>query len=363
VQILHHKQPFPLESGAVLPELDIAYTTHGRLNTSKSNVVWICHALTANADPTDWWSDLVGVGKLFDPKDYYIVCANMLGSCYGTTGAASINPETGKPYRDTFPQVTIRDMVQAHQLLANHLGIERIYFMMGGSMGGQQAMEWAIQEPSRIERVGLLATSARHSPWGIAFNEAQRMAIEADLHRHPDDPEAGQRGLEAARAIAMLSYRHYDAYQSTQLDPDEDKLDDFRASSYQRYQGFKLRSRFDVHAYLTLTRAMDSHHVGRGRTSMEAALQRIKAEVLIIGISSDVLFPIEEQQFLAQHIPNAHFEVIDSQFGHDGFLVEYEAITEVVTPFLKGNLRTSSTKIVALQRQSGRAALPGSERF
>ncbi|MEN0006111.1 MAG: homoserine O-acetyltransferase [Bacteroidota bacterium] len=354
---------FPLESGEKLPALTIAYTAHGQLNEERSNVIWICHALTANADPFEWWEDLIGEGKLFDPVDYYIVCANMLGSCYGSSGAASINPATGKPYRDTFPLITIRDMVKAHQLLADHLGIQTIHLIMGGSMGGQQALEWSIIEPQRFEKVCLLATNASHSPWGIAFNEAQRMAIEADLQHDSESEHAGQKGLQAARAIAMLSYRHYDTFKNTQLDPEANKLENFRASSYQRYQGKKLSDRFDVFSYLTLSKAMDSHNVGRGRKSITNALKQVRAHVLIIGISSDVLFPIEEQQLMAQHIPNAQFEVIDSEYGHDGFLVEYESISKVVEPFLRGKLQTSSTKIVALQRQNGRAAIPGSERF
>lgn len=363
MKYLKHNQPFQLESGAILDSIQIAYTTYGRLDKNRANVVWVCHALTANADPIDWWSGLVGDGQLIDPNKHFIICANMLGSCYGSTGAKSKKPGTDEAYKAQFPFVSIRDMVQAHQLLARHLGIDKIQLIIGGSMGGQQALEWSIMEPERFQKMCLLASNAQHSPWGIAFNEAQRMAIEADLQKHPDSPEAGRKGLEAARAIAMLSYRHYSAYKETQMDADNEKLDDFKASSYQRYQGNKLWKRFDVYAYLSLSKSMDSHNVGRQRGSTEAALGKVKAETLVIGISSDLLFPLEEQQFLASNIPNAYFEVIDSQYGHDGFLVESEAITEVLGPFLEGKLKPSNTKVVALNRQSGRAALPGSEQF
>jgi len=279
-----HTKSFVLESGIELPELDIAYESYGELNAVKDNVIWICHALTANADAADWWGGLIGEGKLFDPEKHFIVCANMIGSCYGSTGPTSTNPATDKPYGKDFPLVTIRDMVAAHQLLQQHLGIDRIKLAIGGSMGGQQVLEWAITDPDLFEYIVPLAANAQHSPWGIAFNDAQRMAIKADPTIHDDTPEAGKNGMEAARAIAMLSYRHYQTYQRTQAEPNDEKIDDFRASSYQRYQGLKLRKRFNVWSYFALSRAMDSHNVGRGRGGVGAALQRIRAKTFAIGI-------------------------------------------------------------------------------
>lgn len=334
MNVLKIDSPITLESGTELPEVEVAYHTYGVLNEQKDNVVWVAHALTGNSDPADWWDGLIGVEKIFNPKEHFIVCANMLGSCYGTTGPGSINPATDKPYRADFPLVTIRDMVQLHQKLAAHLGIEKIRMGIGGSMGGQQILEWAITEPERFEYICLLATNARHSPWGIAFNEAQRMAIEASLSDGDSGPEAGRKGLEAARAIAMLSYRHYKTYLNTQSEPSDDRLDEFRASSYQRYQGKKLWERFDVYAYLTLSKAMDSHNVGRGRGGLEKALALVRAKTLIIGIQSDVLFPIEEQMLLANCIPDAKIQLLDSIYGHDGFLVEFETIAAIIRHFL-----------------------------
>ncbi|MBL7792136.1 MAG: homoserine O-acetyltransferase [Saprospiraceae bacterium] len=355
-----HSEPFHLEAGGSLSGLQVVYCTYGRLNANCDNVVWICHALTANADAADWWDGLVGEGRLIDPERYFIVCANMLGSCYGTTGPDSINPETGEPYGRDFPLVTIRDMVRAHQLLRQHLGIRGIELAIGGSMGGQQVLEWAVAEPGLFRRLCVLATNARHSPWGIAFNEAQRMAIEADTSK------SGQKGLEAARAIAMLSYRHYHTYWQSQLEENAAKVDDFRAGAYQRYQGYKLYKRFHIGAYLALSKAMDSHHLGRGRESAAAALGRISAPTLVVGIRSDILFPIEEQAFLARHIPNARLEIIDSIYGHDGFLVEFEAIAALLQKFLEEEtfITAGRRKIFETFTVKGeRIALPGTETF
>ncbi|MEM9886370.1 MAG: homoserine O-acetyltransferase, partial [Bacteroidota bacterium] len=279
-QLLKYQQPFETESGFVFSELDIAYHTYGKLNAARDNVVWVCHALTASSDAADWWDGLIGEGKIFDPNKYFIVCANMLGSSYGATNPSSNNPMTNRAYAKDFPLVTIRDMVHSHQILQQHLGIDKIHLILGGSMGGQQAIEWAITAPNLFDRVAIIASNAKHSAWGIAFNESQRMALEADVTLYSNEPDAGKKGLEAARAIAMLSYRHYNSYQKTQTDTD-DRIDDFRASSYQRYQGFKLQKRFHPLAYIALGKAMDNHDVGRGRGNLEIALQKIEAPTLV----------------------------------------------------------------------------------
>ena len=331
---MHHPHPFPLEAGSELPALDIAYTARGKHPSKGGRVVWICHALTANADPLEWWPGLVERGGVIDPDHDYIVCANILGSSYGTTGPASIDPRTHRPYLRDFPQVTIRDMVRAHELLREHLGIEHIDLAIGGSMGGQQILEWSITSPSLFSRICVLATNAAHSPWGIAFNQTQRMALEADPTFFDGTLEGGAAGLEAARAVAMLSYRHYDAYDQTQREGSDEKLADYRAASYQSYQGKKLRQRFGAWSYHVLSRAMDSHNVGRRRGGIEAALGRIEAEALVLSINSDVLFPPREQELLARYIPDAQWRVFDSVYGHDGFLTETKQIREALLGWL-----------------------------
>jgi homoserine O-acetyltransferase len=329
MEYFHYRQSFTLESGQSLPELTIAYHSYGQLNANKDNVIWICHALTANSDAKDWWPGMIGDGLLFDTSKYFVVCANILGSCYGTTGPLSINPKTNKPYYDRFPFITIRDMVKAHMLLREHLGIQKIYLLTGGSIGGYQVLEWALMEKEAIENLLLLTTSAAESAWGIAVHTAQRLAIEADNTWKEMNPQAGIKGMKAARAIGMLTYRSYEILVEKQTDEDVNKLDNFKASSYINHQGDKLVKRFNAYTYWMLTKAMDSHNIARGRTTtVQEALKTIPHKTLIIGISSDVLCPVQEQIFMADNMDDATYVEINSAYGHDGFLVEIEKITE-----------------------------------
>lgn len=335
-QTFHTAQPFHLESGEVLPGLEIAYHTYGTLNRHGDNVVWVCHALTANSDVADWWQGLIREGSVIDPEKYFIVCANILGSCYGSSGPLSTDPRSGKPYYRTFPQVTIRDIVHAHVLLRKHLNIERIHLLVGGSMGGYQVLEWALTEPARIGRLFLLCTGAAESAWGIAVHTSQRLAIEADPSWEEAQPSAGARGLKAARAIGMLTYRNYQTFMRTQTDPDKEKTDHFKASSYILYQGDKLVKRFNAQSYWLLTKAMDSHNIARGRhEAIEATLRQIEQHTLLIGITSDILCPPEEQLLLARHMHNTVYHEIDSPYGHDGFLIEFEKIGRILSTFLE----------------------------
>lgn len=328
-------EPFATEAGAVLPAIRVSYTTYGQLNEAADNVVWICHALTASADVADWWPGMVGEGGAFDSKKYFIVCANILGSCYGTTGPLSVNPETGEPYYYDFPLITIRDMVRVHQRLAAHLGIRRIALLAGGSMGGYQALEWAATAPSFIDKIFLIATSARETPWGIAIHTAQRLAIEADGTWGKRIVDAGARGLKAARGFGLITYRRYERYLTTQTDPDPEKLDNFRASSYIQYQGQKLVNRFNAFSYHLLIRAMDTHNLARGRRiSLENVLRQLPHDTLVISIASDLLCPPKEQLLLANNLPQATLVTIDSDFGHDGFLVESQKITQAIFNWL-----------------------------
>ena len=323
-----YDQPFLLESGNKLNGIEIAFHTYGHLNEDQSNVVWICHHLTANSDASLWWEGMIGRGSLIDPEKYFIVCANILGSCYGTSGPLSINPSTGQPYYHEFPMITIRDMVNAHILLREHLGVKKINLLIGGSMGGYQALEWVIREPDIISNLVLLSTSATESAWGIAVHTAQRMAIEADCTWNEASPEAGKKGLKAARAIGLISYRNHGILVKKQTDPDIDKTDNYKASAYIQYQGDKLVSRFNAYSYWILTKAMDSHHLGRGRNrSVSDLLKGINQRTLVFGIHSDILCPLAEQEFISRNIPDSRLIAIDSAYGHDGFMVEAEIIT------------------------------------
>jgi homoserine O-acetyltransferase len=337
---------FPLESGSILPGFHLAYTTQGSLNEKKDNVVWIFHALTANSIATQWWHGLIGEGKLFDASNYFIVCANMPGSCYGSIGPLDVNTKTKEPYYHDFPFFTIKDMVKAYQQLREFLGISKIHVGIGGSMGGQQLLEWAVEDPQLFEFIFPIATNAVHSEWGIAFNESQRMSIEGDTTWQEKKATAGMEGMKVARSIALLSYRNYITYSTTQSEVALDKIEHFKTSSYQRYQGEKLAHRFNAFSYYFLSKGMDSHNVGRSKGSIKNALQQIKAKTLVIGITTDILFPITEQQFIADNIPGAHFKAIHSNYGHDGFLLEFEQIEKIITDFfIKQNLISDKLQI------------------
>ncbi len=339
MKLYTHIGPFLLESGESLGHLEIAYSTFGSINDDASNIVWICHALTANSDVTHWWPGVVGDGAVIDPDRHFIVCANILGSCYGTSGPLNIDPATEELYYHSFPQVTIRDMVNAHILLRKHLGLHKIRLLIGGSMGGYQALEWCIIEPAAIDQLFLLATSASESAWGIAVHASQRMAIEADESWKQRYPSAGANGLKAARAIGMLTYRNYGIMVKQQSDEDCEKIDGFKAAEYIKYQGDKLAQRFNACSYWMLTKSMDSHQLTRGRDKKLAEiLHTISQRTLIIGISSDILCPLIEQHFLADHIPDSQLIEIDSDYGHDGFMVESKIISQHLSEFLGGSI-------------------------
>ncbi|CAN5515409.1 homoserine O-acetyltransferase [soil metagenome] len=329
-----------LESGIHLPHYHLSYNTYGKLNETGDNAVWIFHALTANSKPHEWWDGLVGLGKLFDPSKYFIVCVNTPGSCYGSIGPLDIDPATGEPFYHEFPFFTTRDLIKSYQPLRKCLGIKKIFLGIGGSMGGQQLLEWAVEEPELFQHVIPIATNAIHSPWGIAFNTSQRMAIEADGTWHEKHPAAGMNGMKAARSVALLSYRSYEGYSLTQpnnlsqLNPDPTGESIGGAASYQRYQGQKLANRFNAYSYYSLSKTMDSHNLGRGRGSVQLALMRITAKALIIAIDSDLLFPPSEQEFLAKNIANSSIVTIQSHYGHDGFLLEYALLTNLINQFV-----------------------------
>lgn len=335
IKYFHFPHVFRLESGEELPEFTLAYHTFGKLNEAKNNVVWVIHALTGSSNPEEWWPGVVGKNCVINPDKHFIICANCLGSPYGSTNPLSDDKRTGKPFYHNFPLITIRDIVRSFELLRTHLGIERIRLVAGASLGGQQALEWSVMAPDVMEHLLLIATNAKHSPWGIAFNESQRLAIAADQSWKENKPDAGLAGMLAARSIAMLSYRSAQGYNTTQYD-DREILDGFRVQSYQQYQGEKLVKRFNAFSYWTLSKAMDSHNIGRNRGGLESALSSVRAKTTILGIETDILFPLEEQKYLYRYIPHARLDVIHSELGHDGFLTESLKVTQVIENVMDG---------------------------
>jgi homoserine O-acetyltransferase len=325
-----------LESGETLPGVRVAFRTWGRLDAHGTNGVAVCHALTGSADADDWWSGMFGPGRALDPDRDFIVCQNILGSCYGTTGPASPVPGTDRWYGPDFPGVTVRDMVALQAEVLDRLGVRRVAMVIGGSLGGMQALEWAAMYPDRVSAAVPIATSAAHSAWCIAWSEAQRQAIRADPDwkegRYSRDrgPEAG---LAAARMVAMCTYRTRESFQARfgRRFQGDDGL--FAVESYLRYQGRKLVRRFDANTYVTLTRAMDSHDLGRGRGGVGEALAGIRAATLVVAIDSDVLYPPVEQRELASGIPGARLATLHSPDGHDGFLIQTEELGGMVREF------------------------------
>jgi len=334
-RVLRLPGPFPLESGAVLPGVAVAYRTWGRLDRRRSNAVLVCHALTGSADLEAWWPALLGPGRSLDPRRDFVICSNVLGSCYGTTGPASPHPDGRRAWGADFPGVTIRDLVRLQAALLHALGVGRLRLVIGGSLGGMQALEWAVTYADRVEAAVLVATAGRHSAWCIAWSEAQRQAIFADPRwrggRYPPSspPEAG---LAAARMMAMVSYRSRASFEArhgrTRRSPGV-----FAIESYLRHQGRKLVDRFDARSYVLLTRAMDGHDVSRGRGDYGDVLRRVRPPALVVGIESDVLYPLVEQEELAAQLPNGRLARLASPDGHDGFLTDAAELDGLVRQF------------------------------
>lgn len=329
------EQPFEFEAGGSIAGLEIVYHTSKKEYTPGDRVIWICHALTANSDPEDWWPEIVGSGKFLDTDKYFIVCVNMLGTPYGTSGPASINPSTGRPFKFDFPVISIRDTVKVFEIVRKHLGINKIDLLIGSSIGGFHACEWLVMSPDSISKAVLIATDSRISPWLGATVEAQRMALEADqTFRQADDLEGGKAGLKCARAQALISYRSFDCYLKTQSEEDPDTFSAGRVASYERYQGEKLARRYDAYSYWYLCNVLDTHNVGRNRGGVEAALSLVKADTTVIAVDSDGLFPPHRVKSWASMIPGADIHVINSIYGHDGFLLEYSQLKEIIQPLL-----------------------------
>lgn len=327
--------PFLLESGAALPELTIAYRTWGRLARGGGNAVLVCHALTGSADLHAWWPALLGPGRAFDPQRDFVVCSNVLGSCYGSTGPLSPQPGGGRRYGPGFPAVSVRDIVRAQAALLDALGVRRLQLVAGGSLGGMQALEWAALYPGRVAAVAALAVSGRHSAWCIGLSEAQRQALSADpLWRDgaydPAAPPAA--GLRAARMVAMCAYRSRASLEQRfgrALAPHGG----FEVEAWLRRHGDRLVERFDANSYVTLTRAMDGHDLARGRGAYPEALASIAAPTLVVAIDSDVLYPPEEQAELAAGLGRGRLAWLRSPHGHDAFLIEGDQVNGLLLDF------------------------------
>jgi homoserine O-acetyltransferase/O-succinyltransferase len=350
--------PITLDSGAKLDPIQVAYETYGRLNSAGSNAVLVCHALSGDAHvagwhtPEDakpgWWDDMVGPGKCIDTDKYYVICSNILGGCKGTTGPSSVNPDTGKPFGLDFPVITVGDMVKVQYAFIRHLGIERLLSVIGGSLGGMQALEWAVRYPDVVDSVVLLATSHSNGAQQIAFDAVGRTAILADPEFQKGNyaPDAGPRkGLAIARMLAHITYLSDESmhrkFGRTLRDTDQFGYhfgSEFNVETYLDYQGERFVNRFDANSYLYVTKAMDYFDIAAGFDSLDASLARIKAKVLVVSFTSDWLFPPYMSQEIVHALTRNHKAVsyccIKSDAGHDAFLLEVEKLAEMMTGFL-----------------------------
>ncbi len=349
-QYYHLPMPFELEGGEVLTGVQVAYRTWGKLNLAGDNGVLICHALTGSADADDWWEGLLGSKEALDSDRNFIVCSNILGSCYGTTGATSINPQTGIRYGGSFPAITIRDMVHLQAALIKYLGIKSLQLVIGGSLGGMQVLEWALLYPEIVQAIAPIATSGRHSAWCIGLSEAQRQAIYADPNwlggdYTPEQPP--NQGLAVARMMAMSAYRSWQTFTERFGRQYDASADRFAIASYLQHHGQKLVQRFDANTYITLTQAMDSHDIAQGQ-NYKSVLQSIEQPALVVAIDSDILYPPIEQQELADLIPNAQLRLLKSIYGHDAFLIDTEALNKLLI-----NFRQAFTLFLVIQLALG----------
>jgi homoserine O-acetyltransferase/O-succinyltransferase len=356
--------PMILDNGEKISKVRVAYQTYGELNSEGTNAILICHALTGNShaagilnkEESDlnsepdllkkyskmfkgkpgWWDPVIGSGKVFDTNKYFVICPNILGSCYGTTGPVSINQDSKKPFQADFPSITVRDIVTLQKVLIDYLGVNKIQAVAGGSLGGMQALEWGIMYPNVVESIIPIGASAKHSAWAIGLGEAERLAIKND----PDwqngfYAKQPAKGLSLARQIAIISYRSFASFEEKFGREKIKDSETFQVMNYLNYQGKKLVERFDANTYLLLAEVMDRHDIGLNRDKVENVLRGIKPKTLAIGISSDILYPTVEQKFLVKHIPNAKYAEINSHHGHDAFLIEFDQLNKIIGEFLR----------------------------
>lgn len=352
----------PLQRGGMLGPVTLAYETWGTLNAEGDNAILITHALTGNAHAHDvarpddpkaaWWNPLIGPGRPFDTSRYFVICSNILGGCYGSTGPSSLDPHTNRPYGMRFPIITIRDMVRAQQALIRHLGVKHLAMVAGGSIGGQQALEWAVTYPELVEKVVVIAATAALTAQAVAFSEVERQAIMADPRWQGGDYAPGQgptTGLAIARMLAMITYQSEETMEQRfsrkparfSTIPSPSRAGDlggrFDVEGYLYYQGEQLARRFDANSYLYISRAMDLYDVSEGYPSLEAALHRLRSKALFVGIRSDFLFPAAHVRWLAEKVSalggDATYAELDSPHGHDAFLKEWQQLADLLYPF------------------------------
>jgi homoserine O-acetyltransferase len=324
--------PFKLESGVSLPEVEVSYNSYGELNRDRSNAVIVLHALTGWPAAHEWWSGLIGEGRLLDPAKYFIIVPNLLGSCYGTTGPESIDPIKGKPYLASFPTITGRDIARVNLALLDALGIGEVSLAIGGSLGGMVVLEMAALAPDRFRAIAPMAVSDLHSAWRIAHSSFIRKTIIAF------DPSLQNRakladGLRLARQAAMISYRSSAEFDSRfgreKLGPT------FEVENYLEHQGEKITERFSPYSYLTLTRAMESYDLSEKRISIEHVAASIQSEAFFVGISSDLLYDPKEIEKVASLFPNGHYRTLQAVHGHDSFLVDAIQLGKLLAPWLR----------------------------
>ena len=349
-----------LENGEKIGPVTLAYETYGQLNSQRTNAVLILHALSGDAHAAGyhegeknpgWWDSMIGPGKAFDTEKYFVICSNVLGGCKGSTGPSSINPKSGKPYALDFPLITINDMVDCQKQLIDHLGIEKLLTVVGGSMGGMQVLSWLVNYPKNIRSAIPIATTARHSPQQIAFNEAGRLAIMADPHWNSGNYYEGKppaKGLAVARMVGHITYmsdvsmtRKFGRQKKWSSDEHEKFTADFEVEGYLRYRGDDFVKRFDANSYLYITKAMD-HFDGFAGKSVQEAFQHVGAKVMVIAFKSDWLYPAYQSQEIVKACKIAGLETsyceVDSTYGHDAFLVEIDQEAHLIRHFLKNIL-------------------------
>jgi homoserine O-acetyltransferase len=362
----HYRLPFTFDSGQTLPGFTLRYETYGELNATRDNTVLICHALSgdhhcagmhAGDRKPGWWNNLIGPGKAVDTRRFFVVCANVLGGCVGSTGPSSVNPETGHPYGVAFPFVTIRDMVRSQKLLLEHLGVASLSAVIGGSMGGMQVLQWGIEYPHFTKRMLAMATTGRESAQAIAFNEVGRQAIMQDpaWNRGDYPREGGPRvGLAIARMMAHITYlsdasmdRKFGRRKKDTADRSGNGFDvQFEVESYLRHQGQSFINRFDANSYLYITRALDQFDLAAAYGSLEQAFAPVLGETLVLGFTSDWLFPPEQNRAVALALlragKRASYAELDTDLGHDSFLLESPELYDLVRGFLERSEKQAS---------------------